>query len=164
MKNFDWTQFTRKIPIKASVQSLYKAWTVPDELERWFLKDATYIDTGDNTIFKTQSIKKGFTYQWQWYLYSVTETGEVLIANDKDYVQFSFAGNCTVDVVLEPYDKGTIVSLTQKNISTDDDSKVNVRLGCDSGWSFFLVNLKSIYEGGLDLRNKDSSLAGMLNT
>jgi uncharacterized protein YndB with AHSA1/START domain len=163
MKNFDWTQFTRKIAIKASVKSLYKAWTVPDELELWFLSEATYIDTNDNTIFKTQSIKKGYSYQWQWYLYPKTETGKVFIANGKDHVQFSFAGNCTVDVVLEPYEKGTIVSVTQKYIPIDDDSKVNVRLGCDNGWSFYLVNLKSVYEGGLDLRNKDANLKMMFN-
>lgn len=29
--------------------------------------------------------------------------------------------------------------------------------------SFFLLNLKSVYEGGIDLRNKDSNFKGMLN-
>jgi len=56
-----------------------------------------------------------------------------------------------------------VVSLTQKNIPTDDQNKINTRLGCDSGWSFYLVNLKSIYEGGLDLRNKNEKLKSMLN-
>jgi len=36
-------------------------------------------------------------------------------------------------------------------------------LGCASGWAFYLVNLKSIYEGGLDLRNKTPALKHMLN-
>lgn len=56
-----------------------------------------------------------------------------------------------------------IVQLTQKNIATDDPSKKGIRLGCESGWSFFLVNLKSVYEGGIDLRNKNTELKGMLN-
>jgi hypothetical protein len=55
-----------------------------------------------------------------------------------------------------------IVELTQKDIPTDDASKQNIRLGCHTGWSFFLVNLKSVYEGGLDLRNKDSNFKGMI--
>ncbi len=57
-----------------------------------------------------------------------------------------------------------MVELTQKNIPTDDESKQDIRLGCDSGWSFFLVNLKSIYEGGLDLRNKNADLKRMINS
>jgi len=57
-----------------------------------------------------------------------------------------------------------IVKLTQKNIPTDDVSKRNIRLGCESGWSFYLLNLKSIYEGGVDLRNKNPEFIGMLNS
>ena len=52
---------------------------------------------------------------------------------------------------------------TQKDIPTDDESKQGIRLGCHSGWSFYLVNLKSVYEGGLDLRNKDDALGVMVN-
>ena len=52
---------------------------------------------------------------------------------------------------------------TQNDIPTDDISKRSIRLGCDFGWFFYLLNLKSVYEGGLDLRNKDEELKGMLN-
>ncbi len=68
-----------------------------------------------------------------------------------------------MDIHLEAYENGTIVTLYQKNIPADDDSKIGVRLGCDTGWSFYLVNLKSVYEGGLDLRNKDQKLKSMIN-
>ncbi|RZK15239.1 MAG: SRPBCC domain-containing protein, partial [Pedobacter sp.] len=53
--------------------------------------------------------------------------------------------------------------LTQKNIPTDENSKRNIRLGCHNGWSFYLINLKSVFEGGLDLRNKDNRFKPMLN-
>jgi hypothetical protein len=83
--------------------------------------------------------------------------------NGKDFVQFTFAGECLVDIKLTTQCDNVIVELTQKNIPMDDNSKQGIRLGCDSGWSFFLVNLKSVYEGGIDLRNKDLDLKGMLN-
>jgi hypothetical protein len=38
-----------------------------------------------------------------------------------------------VDIHLEAYENGTIVTLYQKNIPADDDSKIGVRLGCDTG-------------------------------
>ena len=56
-----------------------------------------------------------------------------------------------------------MVTLSQSNIPLDNKSKQNIRLGCESGWSFFMLNLKSVYEGGLDLRNKNDKLPGMLN-
>jgi hypothetical protein len=34
---------------------------------------------------------------------------------------------------------------------------------CGSGWSFYLVNLKSILEGGPDLRNKNPDVKHVIN-
>lgn len=163
MKDFDWTQFTRKIAIGASVQTLYDAWTIPAEIEQWFLSNATYLTSEGTPVSKTEAVAKGLTYQWQWYLYDVTESGTIREANGKDQFQFTFAGDCVVDVSFKAYDKGTIATLTQSGIPTDNESKKNIRLGCDHGWSFYLLNLKSVYEGGIDLRNKDPQLKPMLN-
>ena len=52
----------------------------------------------------------------------------------------------------------------RSNIPTDDKSKKDIRLGCYEGWSFYMVNLKSIYEGGLDLRNMNDQLKGVINS
>ena len=68
-----------------------------------------------------------------------------------------------VEVKLTEKDNSVIVELNQNNIPTDDNSKLNIRLGCDSGWSFYLVNLKSVYEGGIDLRNKNTAFTAMVN-
>lgn len=163
MENFDWTTFTRKIAIKANLSDIYNAWTKATEIEKWFLSKAVFIDTDGNRINKEEQIEKGFTYEWNWYLYDSTEYGKITEANGDNFIQFTFAGECLVDIKLSTQDNYVIVELSQKNIPTDDHSKQGIRLGCDSGWSFFLVNLKSVYEGGLDLRNKDSKLLGMLN-
>ena len=164
MKNFDWTQFTRKIPVKASMQEMYDAWTTKRELERWFLKDAGYYDTNGNVIGDNVNVEKGNTYAWQWFGYDVTEKGKITEANGNDHFQFTFAGDCPVDIKLTQRKDEVIVELTQSNIPTDDDSKINIRLGCHTGWSFFLANLKSVYEGGIDLRNKDDDASGMVNS
>lgn len=164
MINFDWTTFTRKIAIKANLSDIYDAWTKATEIEKWFLSKATFIDSNENLIDKDQPFEKGFTYEWNWYLYDITEKGKITESNGKDHIQFTFAGECLVDINLCFQDHYVVVTLTQKNIPTDDNSKKGIRLGCDSGWSFFLLNLKSVYEGGIDLRNKDINLQGMLNS
>ncbi|MBL4715437.1 MAG: hypothetical protein COC01_07910 [Bacteroidetes bacterium] len=163
MKNFNWTTFTKRIAVKAELSDIYDAWSKPSEIEKWFLSNANYFDENTNAIERESNIKKDDTYEWSWYLYEIVEKGKIIEANGKDFLQFTFAGECLVDIKLSQQNGYVVVELTQKNIPIDDESKEGIRLGCDSGWSFFLMNLKSVYEGGLDLRNKDADLKGMIN-
>jgi uncharacterized protein YndB with AHSA1/START domain len=163
MKNYNWTSFTKKIAVRANITTIYDAWTVPEEIEKWFLSKANYVKPNGEVVERSNNVSQLDTYKWSWFLYDVVENGKVIKANGKDLLEFTFAGNCIVSVQLTQQGEDTIVQLTQNNIPTDDASKRGIRLGCDTGWSFFLVNLKSIYEGGIDLRNKNESLKGMLN-
>lgn len=162
MKDFDWTSFTKKIAIKAKLPDIYNAWTKAAEIEKWFLKDAGFFDSDKVLIGKGKPIQKDFSYDWRWHLYDDVAKGTIREANGKDFIQFTFEGSL-VDIKLSEEHDYVIVQLTQKEIPTDDHSKQYVRLGCSSGWAFYLVNLKSVYEGGLDLRNKDPRLSTMIN-
>ncbi len=94
-------------------------------------------------------------YAWNWYGYEFTEYGKILEANKKDLFSFYFAGKTKVEVKLFILNNQVLVTLTQSEIPEDDDSKKNIRLGCSSGWAFYLVNLKAWLESRIDLRNKD---------
>ncbi len=163
MENFNWTSFQRKIAVRASMSDLYDAWTKAADIQSWFLSKAIFSDSEALPRSLQESVKAEDTYAWSWYGYDIVETGKIIESNGKDHLQFSFAGDCVVEVDFIQKGEYVIVELTQKNIPTDDQSKRNIRLGCDTGWSFFLVNLKSVFEGGIDLRNKDAELKGMLN-
>ncbi|NUY82482.1 SRPBCC domain-containing protein [Flavobacterium sp. MAH-1] len=162
MQNFDWTKFTIRIAIKADKQTLYDAWAKPSEIEKWFLKSCTYSDNG-NAIGKNGSASAANDYEWRWWLYSEVENGKIKQADASDLFSFSFAGDCLVEVKFSEKFDHTVVELTQSNIPEDDASKKNYRLGCHDGWSFYLVNLKSVYEGGLDLRGKDDRFPPYVN-
>ena len=163
METFNWTAFSQKIAIKATMEQLYKAWTLPKEIETWFLSKALFTRPSGVSVGHNEAIQTNDTYHWSWYLYDVVETGTVLEANGKDSLKFTFAGDCVVHVQLRQVHDHIVVNLSQSNIPTDNQSKRGIRLGCASGWSFFLLNLKSVYEGGLDLRNKDPQFQGMIN-
>ncbi|WP_316839481.1 SRPBCC domain-containing protein [Pedobacter gandavensis] len=163
MNNFDWTSFTKTIAIKAPLAEIYNAWTQAEELEKWFLKQVVFRDDEDTLIAREQNINAGTAYTWVWHLYDDVMPGQIKQANGKDFLQFSFEGACLVDVNLKAQSGYTIVELRQHNIPTDEQSKQFIRLGCASGWAFYLLNLKSVYEGGLDLRNKDEQLKPMIN-
>lgn len=163
MKNFDWTAFSLKILVKAKLSTVYDAWTKSSETEKWFLSKADYLDKERKSIPRDANVESGQGYEWSWYLYNVVERGRILFANGKDHLTFTFAGDCTVDVKLSEKDGYVLVELSQKDIPTDDLSKKEIRLGCQAGWSFYLVNLKSYCEGGLDLRNKNDNFKPMVN-
>jgi uncharacterized protein YndB with AHSA1/START domain len=162
MIDFDWTSFKKRIAIKASIGEIYDAWTKGAELEKWFLQKATFYNS-DKALSAEANADAGSTYEWFWYLYEDSMKGKITEANGKDFLQFTFEGECLVDIKLSEDQGYTIVELKHHNIPTDDNSRKFIRLGCSHGWLFYLTNLKSIYEGGVDLRNKDKRLAPMIN-
>ncbi len=163
MENFNWTSFMLRIAIKAPIQQLYNAWAQPSAITKWFLETAVNTSVDGNPIDPSLPANAGDTYQWTWFVYDEVEKGQFLEANGVNNLKFSFAGPCVVEIALREEYEYTVVMLTQSNIPTDDASKKNIRLGCHNGWSFYLVNLKSVYEGGIDLRNKDTRFPPMLN-
>lgn len=163
MNNFDWTSFTKRIAIKSSLSEIYDAWTVAANLEKWFLERVVFHVVGSNLLGYPKSVNSGIRYDWYWYLDATPMHGEILSANGRDFLQFTFEGTSLVDVKLSTLDEYVIVELCHHNIPQDDHSKQHIRLGCSSGWAFYLHNLKSVYEGGIDLRNKDEKLGVMIN-
>lgn len=162
MDKFDWTKLTLRIPVKADKKSLYEAWSQSGKLEQWFLSSADY-KSGNDLLDKTKNAKTGDVYEWSWFNWPHSESGTVIIANGHDEFGFTFAGECRTIVKLLDHGDETLVEITQSEIPTDDESKLKIRLGCESGWSFYLVNLKSILEGGIDLRNKKNTPVSLIN-
>ena len=162
MKDFNWTSFTKKIAVKASIREIYDAWSKAGELQKWFLEKVTFYHS-DEPLDPNANAAPGSIYEWVSYLYDDAMKGKITEANGKDFLQFTFEGECLVDITLTEDLGYTLIELKQHNIPTDDNSKKFIRLGCSHGWSFYLVNLKSVYEGGIDLRNKDEKLKPMIN-
>lgn len=165
-KNFDWSRFVVRIDVRASLESLYEAWTSQEMLELWFLRLAEFTMPNGEIRGRFSKVEQGDQYKWLWHGYGddTAEYGEVLEANGKDTFRFSFgkAGICTVTLKEEHGEN--IVELVQEDIGTDDTSKHRFHVGCKTGWTFYLANLKSILEGGIDLRNRNEVLHNMINS
>jgi uncharacterized protein YndB with AHSA1/START domain len=157
--SYDWSQFSQKIKIKASAQKIYDMWATPAGLEYWFLRMAKFKRSDGSEVKFNEYLSKGDKYHWRWHGWpdEVEEFGEVLEANGKDKFRFVFgkAGIVTVDIVTE--NGHSIMHITQSDISTDEESKVQWHLGCSTGWTFYRCNLKSLLEGGIDIRNKSNT-------
>jgi len=160
--SFDWSKFTLKIGISADPIEIFNLWTSQDGLESWFLSKAEFSDSNGVLKSSEKGISKGDTYTWEWHTADNVANGEVLNVENPNSLSFTFLG---CDVLVKLYEKAgeTIVEIEQSNIPTDESSKVSYHVGCTRGWTFYLANLKSVLEGGNDLRNRNEGLKGVVN-
>ena len=160
-----WNSFTLRIGIRASEEAVYKAWATQDGLESWFLRSAEFTDQQGHVRHIHDFVQANDWYHWLWHGYpdDVFERKEVIEANGRNTFKFVFTGNCIVTVTITTAFGETICALTQDHIPLDPDPETNLHLNCSNGWTFYLANLKSVLEGGLDLRNKNINLSHVIN-
>ena len=165
MQAHDWSRFTLRIPVNSGRETIYRCWSTQEGLESWFLRSSPFKKPDESDRGKTEEVHVNDSYEWRWHGWpdDVIEKGTVLEANGQDRFSFSFgkAGNVRVSILEE---SGTpIVELFQDQIPTDEEGQVFYHIGCSRGWLFYLTNLKSILEGGIDLRNKNVELKDVVN-
>ena len=163
MKNLDWTTFNKRISINSTSEKLYEAWITQSDLEKWFLSQAQFFKKDKSKRDWNSTIQKGDTYKWRWHGSDFVAEGEVLDINNKDHLKFTFLG-CIIDVEIKNEEGENIIQITQSEIPLDEESRMNLFVGCSRGWTFYAANLKSILEGGIDLRNKNDKLTNVINT
>ncbi|MEO7923750.1 MAG: SRPBCC domain-containing protein [Chitinophagaceae bacterium] len=164
--SYNWKQFTKRIPIQAPPKAIYEAWTTQQGLESWFLRLAQFTRPDGIQRQKSSPVEKGDRYKWLWFGYgdSVAEEKEILAANGWDKLQFSFSGNCIVTVSVKQEDGETICELVQQMPMEDEIEQQHFFIECGAGWGFYMANLKSVLEGGIDLRNKNNNLKQVINS
>jgi hypothetical protein len=162
----DYTRFTKKVAVKAPINVIYGLWATQAGLERWFLRKAPFTSADKKLRAPDEYAAVNDTYEWMWHGWDDTavERGTVLEANGKDHFKFSFGKAGIVTVTLREQDGLTIFELLQENIPANEESMWNYFIGCQIGWAFYMVNMKSILEGGIDLRNRDEKLGKVVNS
>lgn len=138
---YNWKEFTLRAAYKGTTEKLFKMWTDPKKLNKWFLTDADI------------ELKKGDKYMFKWAIGAV-ENGKVLEVRRNSLFRFTFAG-CKVEVKFSKAGKECIVTLRQYDIPAGEEHKVGTHMSCQLGWTFFFTNLKSVLETGRDLREFD---------
>ncbi|GAA4320035.1 hypothetical protein GCM10023115_46830 [Pontixanthobacter gangjinensis] len=159
-KKIDWSSFTVNLPLDNSEEEIINAWLTQEALEKWFLRLAEFSTPSGEKRKRQEQIKPGDTYRWQWFGWpdSVEEHGKILNPEQAEFLRFQFgkAGIVGVRVVVEH--GHNILRLVQEKIPQDEESKMNFYVGCKTGWTFYLLNLKSKLQEGPDLRNRKSEL------
>jgi uncharacterized protein YndB with AHSA1/START domain len=165
MENYNWKEFVRRITIHVPARSIYKAWTTQEGLESWFLRLAEFTSSDGRLKKRDEAVGKGDNYKWLWFGYDdlIVEQKEILRANGYDELQFSFSGGCIVTVSVGEEAGETICELKQFMPMDDEMEQRYFFIECGKGWTFYMTNLKSVLEGGPDLRNKNINIRNVVN-
>ena len=158
MEKLTFDSFTKKIYIKTTVEKLYGLWATKHGIESWFLRNAEYTTAAGKTRSADEFIQAKDRYVWKWHNWTGQEAGEILQANGKDHIEFSFAEVSKVSVAFENKGEAVLLTLRQYEIPTDEDTKMNVYTGCSCGWTFWLANLKAFLEHGVLLNEREFDL------
>ena len=139
-------------------------WGTAEGLEHWFLRKAAFKDAAGNLRAPGDILQEGDTYEWLWHGYpdSVMEKGTVLKANGKDRFVFTFSLKSPVTISIYQEAGETIIQLVESDLPTDEETRLQHFVGDSKGWIFYLTNLKSVLEGGLDLRNRKEELTDVI--
>jgi uncharacterized protein YndB with AHSA1/START domain len=165
-ENYDWSRFVARIAVNAPAEKLYACWATRTGIEYWFLRLSEYKTPEGLLRNSDEPAQKGDSYTWRWHGWgdAVTEHGTIQKTNGHNLFKFTFAEVCHCTVTIKEEGTYRVVELVQDNIPTDEKGKHNWHLGCKTGWTFYLANMKSLLEGGIDLRNRDEALKNVVNS
>jgi len=132
---------------EAPPEAVFKALTEPKQLAKWFLKSAKITPVEGST----------YTFTWEGY---DRQTGKVVKVVPSKLLALtwpnSFKGKTfPTDARFTLKRKGTGTLLTVKHTGfKEGDDWVWLYGAVQSGWAYFLTNLKSVLSQGKDLRSK----------
>ena len=150
----DWTSFDVYLEIDAPPESVINHWRSASGLTQFFIAEMAVTDP-DNTVRKSDAlIEQGDGYQWH-FLHDYTGEGQFLESSES-LVRFTFGKIFQVDVTVTPSANGTLLHLKQDGMTDIMNDRVHASLNCRCCWINFIVNLKSVIEHGIDLRDHNS--------
>ncbi|HRF58844.1 MAG TPA: SRPBCC domain-containing protein [Fimbriimonadaceae bacterium] len=160
--SFCWDSLELAIYVDAPLDVVDWHWATEAGITRWFIVEAAFKapDAGE-VRSPTDRVQPGDRYVWTWNN-GTEERGVFEVCEPERRYVFSFGGTTQVEVTLSDVGGRTLVALTQQTEATDED-RFEVYRDCLQGWTFYLANLKSMMEGGIDLRETAPDRSGLVN-
>ena len=165
LEDYKWTEFKQKEYIHSPVKDIFLKWATPKRITEWYLKNAEYVSPDGKTREDNEVVKSNDSYTWYFYSGLVMK-GTVIEVIPNSRFKFTFGKkepgseeDVIVSVSFVEKDGVTEIELVQSNIADNEYGKVTYNLSCMVGWSYYLTNLRSLFESGFDYREKEEQLA-----
>jgi len=147
-----WRRLVQRIDVRAPLPAVYAAWATAEGLMGWFPMEAVITDAGGNERGPGAVAEAGDRFRFSWPT-GHTEEGEFLEADGARRLRFTFGDAIQVSAGLEEAEGGDVMVTLEQTQDRSDEENLRILLGFKEGWAFYLTNLKSVLEGGLDLRS-----------
>ena len=138
------------------LDAVYECWSTQEKMETWFLEKAIFRSV-EGQREPAEPVRTGDRFTWKWNNWDFNEEGDMLQAKGQDIISFTCGSGGTVKVELSEVNGRTEVRLTQSDIPTDENSRMEIYVGCITGWTFWLANLKAFLEHNITLHAKGLS-------
>ena len=151
---FDWTKFQLKVYVESSPEKIFQSWTTPVGLNSFFTRQAKIFNLEDIERKSTESAQSGDKYEWMVVPQAGLEGGKFIEIKKNKLIKFTFSGDTTPVTISinELGPKDCKVQLTMENLPDTERGHIDWHLSCRTGWSKFLINLKTVLESELDIR------------
>ena len=153
-ERYDWSQFKVHMVYRAPRDDVVAAWATPGGLESFFIADADHRAPDGTRRAPDEPCVAGDRYRWKW-LHGFELEGHVLACEPNRRVSYTFGGNMRIDIGFLERDGAVEVAIHQTGCATQDPERAWQHLNCRSCWVYFLTNLKSVLEHGIDLRDHE---------
>lgn len=157
-----WKRFVQRIDVSAPMESVYAAWATAEGMMGWFPMEVALTDGEGGELEPGAAAGTGDRFKFTWHM-GHTESGEFLEANGTDRLRYTFGEGLEVTVGLEQMEDGSVMVTMEQTQDRSDEENLRILLGFKEGWAFYLANLKSVLEGGLDLRNYTHDIEHRIN-
>ncbi len=126
--------------LESDVTTIFRALTEPRQLERWF---------ADRAIMRAE---RGSRYYFKWNGIEGTWQGTITELIPGNRLEFTWQSpgreeETLVNIRLIPQGLETLVELTHSGFTTTDEMEKSIK-----DWVFYLENMKSVLEVGVDQR------------
>ena len=152
-QSFTKEQFSHGLLLDISIDQAWSYIASPEGLTSWFLGKTSYTGPDGEIRQAHHSVQKGDQYYWEWQKQHSVE-GIVLDLVEEEFFAVTFGTDFTVEFRLSQEGNRTRIVLTQLNANPNKSNEFRF-INCCVCWAFFLTNLKSMAEGGKDLREVD---------
>ncbi|HRI44073.1 MAG TPA: hypothetical protein PLL78_13000 [Fimbriimonadaceae bacterium] len=153
----NWDRLELEIDLVAPVKVVAWHWTSSAGLTRWLAVECTFVGLEGDTLAEAEAAETGARFRCL-RAGGTIEEGE-LVQADKRGFAFGFADGSRIDLRLLSRKGRTALAFRHVTPGAAfEDYCDNLR-----SWTFYLTNLKSIVEGGLDLRELEPDRTGLVN-
>lgn len=157
----NWTKFNVYLHIDADPDRVLEGWKCAKGLKNFFIADMQVTDENHIPREDHELLRSGDLYAWQG-VHNYSGEGKILKSDTTEF-SFTFGTSYIVNVTVEPQSKGTLLNLEQSDMTDTPEERVNGTLNCRSCWIYFMINLKSYLEHGVDLRDMSPDTADSIS-